>query len=217
MASLCGASYAISTRIYPSPYATAHLALSEVSAASSHTTHGLLKSLSSPFICSNSGHSLSDKKRHYLLFWLFNKAPLSRLAMARAGRWQMMWSMGFVSYKHALCWLASPTYYLPSTWSELGNITLMVAFDPISYDDWWYICLTVVGQLSCSTQRPKPDKVKLRWFLDKVEVILRQQDSKTARQGDGFETASKKEVWAIGTYMASLRRSRHKIGRSWSI
>ena len=36
-------------------------------------TYQKLKSLSRPFICSNSGHSLSDKSRHYLLFWLFNK------------------------------------------------------------------------------------------------------------------------------------------------
>ena len=36
-------------------------------------TYQKLKSLSRPFICSNSGHSLSDKRRHYLLFWLFNK------------------------------------------------------------------------------------------------------------------------------------------------
>ena len=129
MASLCGASYAILARIYPSPYATTHLALSGVSAGS-HTTHGLLKSLSRLFICSNSGHSLSDKKRHYLLFWLFNKAPLSRL-----GRETTNDVKHGICFLQTCCWVASTTYYLPSTWPELENITLMVAFGLVSYDD----------------------------------------------------------------------------------
>ena len=161
-------------------------------------TYHRLKSLSSPFICSNSGHSLSDKTpRHYLLFWLFNKAPLSGLDMARAERRQMIQRL----LTNMLPALLGPCLALLWCWHLIGF--------------FWRLTIIFL-QASCSTSRSQWVKAKARWFWDGGGKKTRSLGN---RDSDGFTQEIPRQDWTflvhLGFEKVKSNRFRAGGGKSW--